>query len=304
MTIPLPNLSLLALTGPLRPSFIRPQTGTIVVATIALIGVAAASAEEGGKSHFSLFDPTPEKQLREFNPDRPGQSHDPTTIDAGHVAVEFGAFEHVFDPRGPGNTTTRRYIYANPAVRLGLTSSLEVQVATPLANLYRTSGVDVGRGRGVGDTLLGLKANLLGNDGGDHVLALLPTVKVPTAPRTIGNGYAEFSFAIPYNYNLTKDLALTLEPSFSALRNSANTRYRDGFGFIAGLDQTIGKVIIASIEIGTQTSTARKEPTNWSLSPSIAFFLTKNLQLDAGVTFGLNKATPRYDPAIGLSTRF
>ena len=254
------------------------------------------------KSRFNPLDPVPDERLREFNPDRPGQSHDPTTIDAGRIAVELGGFEHVFDPRGPGNPTIRRYIYANPGVRYGLTNTLEVQIATPLANLYRTSGSDVGRG--VGDAVLGLKANLLGNEGGTHVLALLPTIKLPTAPRTIGNGYAEINFAVPYNYNLIRDLALTLEPSVAALRNSTNTRYRDGYGFIAGLDQTIGRVVVASVEIATFTTTARKEPTNWTMSASLAYFASKNIQLDVGCNFGLNKSTPRYDPSLGISARF
>ena len=267
--------------------------------------IVAGSGQAGeDKSAYSLLDAVPDRLLREFNPDRPGQSHDPTTVDAGHIQLEVGAFEHVFDPRGPGFTTTRRYLYGNPNVRVGVTSDVELQVGTPLGNLIRTSGAEATRMAGLGDTTLAVKANLLGNDGGDHILAVLPTIKLPTAARGLGNGYAEGAIFAPYNYKITKDLLLTFEPSIGVLRNSMNTRYRDSYGLIVGLDQTITNVIIASVEISTQVSSARKEPTNWTFTPSLAYLVSKNLQLDAGVNLGLNKATPRYNPYLGVSTRF
>lgn len=88
------------------------------------------------------------------------------------------------------------------------------------------------------------------------------------------------------------------------LRNAANTRYRDSYGFILGFDQTIATVVIASVEISTQVSSARKEPTNWTFTPSLAYLVAKNLQLDTGVNLGLNRATPRYNPYLGISLRF
>lgn len=256
------------------------------------------------KSAYTLFNPTPMRLMRDYDPDRPGQSHDPTTVDAGHVEIETGGFEHVYDPRGPGATSTRRYIYANPTVRVGVTNWAEIQVSAPLHHLLRTGGSEVASARGVGDASLAAKINLLGNDSGDHLLALLPIVKFGTARTPIGNGFAEYTLAIPYNYDITKELALTLEPSFGALRNAANTGYRDSYGFIAGFDQRFAKDFIASFEVFTLTSTARKEATIWGVAPSLAYFLSRNLQLDGGINLGLNKATPRYNPYIGVSARF
>lgn len=230
-----------------------------LVACVSFVLVAEPGRAAEDKSGYSLLDPVPDRLLRDFNPDRPGQSHDPTTVDAGHAQLEVGAFEHVFDPRGPGSTTTRRYLYGNPNLRVGVTSDVELQVGTPLGNLLRTSGADGARAAGLGDTTLALKANLLGNDGGDHVLAILPALKLPTAARGLGNGYAEAIVFAPYNYKITNDLLLTLEPSLGVLRNSANTHYRDSYGFIVGLDQTISKVVIASVEISTQFRSERAD---------------------------------------------
>jgi hypothetical protein len=36
----------------------------------------------------------------------------------------------------------------------------------------------------------------------------------------------------------------------------------------------------------------------------LQYLVSKNLQLDVGVYLGLNNATPRYNPYIGVSYRF
>ena len=272
------------------------------LAWLAWLGIGRAWADD--KDRFSLLDPTPVAKLRDFNPDRPGLSHDPTTIDAGHVEVEVGGFEHIFDPRGPSVGTMRQYTYGDTEFRLGLTSDLEVQITTPMRVLSIMGGSDPGRTAGFGDTMIGAKLNLIGNDRGDNILAVLPLLKVPTAPVGVGNGYTEFALFVPYNYKITPDLLLTVEPSAGVFRSSVKPSYRDGYGLIFGLDQTIAKVFIASFEIATQASTERKERTTWTASPSLAYTLGKNIQFDAGVYLGLNKATPRYNPYLGVSARF
>lgn len=265
----------------------------------------AATAHAQDKSRYSLVDPVPERLLREFNPDRPGLSHDPTTVDAGHAQVEIGAVEHVFDPRGPSATTTRRSLYANPELRVGITNWMEIEIGAPIANLLRTNGSDgPTRAAGVGDTTLATKINLVGNDGGDHLLALLPTVKVPTAARGIGNGFAEYVLSVPYNYRLTPDLVVTAEPSLGALRNSDNTHYRDSYGFILGLDRTIARKLVASIEVSAFGTSDRRERTAWAVSPSLAYLIGRDVQLDVGANLGLNKSTPRYNPYGGVSFRY
>lgn len=280
----------------------RPKVRALAL-WMALLCASVASAED--KGGYTLVDPVPDRLLREFNPDRPGQSHDPTTVDAGHVQLELGAFEHVFDPRGPSATTTRRYIGPNPNLRVGVTNWMDVEVSAPFTNLLRTSGSDgPSRAYGVGDTTLGTKINLLGNDGGDHLLALLPNVKVPTAGRLVGNGFAEYVLSVPYNYKIARDLVLTAEPSIGALRNSGNTHYRDSYGVILGLDQTIARKLVASIEVSAFGTSDRKEKTAYAVSPSLAYLVGRNVQLDAGANFGLNKSTPRYNPYGGISVRY
>src|SRR3979490_2793053 len=51
---------------------------------------AASSAPKPDKSQYTLFNPTPTSQMRDFNPDGPSQTDGPLTIDAGHFQIEMG----------------------------------------------------------------------------------------------------------------------------------------------------------------------------------------------------------------------
>jgi hypothetical protein len=286
-------------------------------------GVAPALAQDSSeepqvdKSGYSLFNPVPDDKLREFSTDRPGKSHSSTTVDAGRFQIESDFLNYTFDPRRPGLTTTESFSVGNPIVKVGVTNWMDFEVGLAFFNWLRQSvgngpaggGVGSSNGaptqaggsgvgipnlptmaRGFGDTLLGAKINMFGNDGGDQSLAFLPFVKVPTAARGLGNDHVEFTLNTPYTIALSKPWLLTIEPNFGVVRNIENTRYRENYGFIANMNRPI------LIE--------RKEKTRLSFDPSLQYLITKTLQIDIGAYLGLNNATPRYNPYIGISARF
>ena len=311
------------------------RSTALALGALGLAGAAHAEENDKGpppdKSGYSLFNPVPDDKLREFSTDRPGKAHSSTTVDAGHFQVESDFLTHTYDPRGPGYTTTRAYSIGAPILKLGVTNWMDLELGLALFNSLRQSGgglslgaeaspgsssgppdtADQGSGssltraRGFGDTLLGAKINLFGNDGGDQSLALLPFLKIPTAARGLGNDHVEFTLNAPYTIALSKLWALTLEPNFGVLRNAENTRYRENYGFIANLSRPVFvEGLTAAVEIAIDVSSERKERTRVSFDPSLQYLLTKNLQVDAGVYLGLNKATPRYLPYAGISYRF
>lgn len=282
------------------------------------------------KSAYSILNPVPDDKLREFSTDRPGKSHSSTTVDAGRFQIESDFVNYTYDPRGPGHTTTRAYSIGTPILKLGVTNWLDLELGTALFNSLRQSGgnsqptVDpagssntptassdqAGSGgpttaRGFGDTVLGAKINLFGNDGGSQSMALLPFLKLPTAARGLGNDHVEFTINAPYTVALSKPWSLTLEPNFGVLRNAANAGYRENYGFIANLNRPILiEGLTAAIEVAVDRSSEIKSFTKVSLDPSLQYLLTKTLQLDVGIYLGLNKATPRYNPYVGISYRF
>ncbi len=312
-------------------SFLLRSAFLATFCSISLAGMAQAEEESqvaADKSGYSLFNPVPDDKLREFSTDRPGKSHSTITVDAGRFQIESDFVNYTYNPRGPGQTTTRAYSIGTPILKLGVTNWMDIEVATALFNSLRQSGGGAlggapgpsnapddastqggspgsTRARGFGDTSVGAKINLFGNDGGDQSLALIPFVKFPTAARGIGNGRVEFTLNAPYTIALSKPWSLTLEPNFGILRNQANSEYRQNYGFIANLNRPVlVDGLTAAIEVAVDVSSERKAMTKVSLDPSLQYLLAKNLQLDVGIYLGLNRATPRYNPYVGVSYRF
>jgi hypothetical protein len=158
---------------------------------------------------------------------------------------------------------------------------------------------------GFGDTLVGAKINLFGNDSGDQSMALIPFVKLPTAAPGVGNDHVEFALNVPYTVALSKPWSLTLEPNFGILRNSSNTAYRENYEFIANLSRPIfSETITIALEIAVDYSSEGPSQTKVSFDPTLQWLVTKNLQLDLGIYFGLTPVTPKYNPYVGISYRF
>ena len=94
----------------------------------------------------SLFNPTPDADLRSFNTDRPPKANSPYTVDAGHFLYE---------------------------------TDVALQI-TPYESVVTKSAASTTSVAGFGDTFARLKINVLGDDYGAVAVALLPYVKLPT----------------------------------------------------------------------------------------------------------------------------
>lgn len=274
---------------------------------------AQPAIESSADLGYSLFNPVPVNKLRELSTDRPGKSHSSITVDAGHFQIESDFLNYTYDPHGSGDVTTRAYSVGTPILKLGVTNWVDVELGLALFNsLHQSDGpsANMSNGgtitaRGFGDTFLGAKINAFGNDGGDQSLAFLPFLKLPTAASGIGNDHVEFTVNVPYTIALSNPWSLTLEPNVGLLRNSDNTAYRGDYGFIVNLNRPVLiKGLTAAVEFAVDASTVTTDATKMSFDPSLQYLLSKNLQLDVGAYLGLNKATPRYNPYVGVSYRF
>jgi len=277
---------------------------------------AQPAFEPSADLSYSLFNPVPADKLRELSTDRPGKSHSAITVDAGHFQIESDFLNYTYDPHGSGGITTRAYSVGTPIVKLGVTNWMDVELGLAMFNsLHQSDGSSAntsngGAGgpitaRGFGDTFLGAKINAFGNDGGDQSFAFLPFLKLPTAASGIGNDHVEFTVNVPYTLALSKPWSLTLEPNVGYLRNSDNTAYRGDYGFIVNLNRPIFvKGLTAAVELAVDASTEGMAETKMSFDPSLQYLVSKNLQFDVRAYLGLNKASPRYNPYIGVSYRF
>ena len=260
------------------------------------------------KSAYSVFDPVPDNDLRSLCTDRPTKSTSPCTVDAGHWQVESDVYNYTTQTTAGATTTTQ--LFTNPTVKLGLTNNLDFEVN--IAPWEQVSTHDAASGvittaSGVGDLFLKAKLNLLGDDGGNVGFALVPYIKVPTAPLGVGNGAVEEGVLAPIQLQLPANWQLVIDPEFDLLANSAGAGRHGNVSSLLSFSYPVTKSLTASLELwGDANFDPAGTITQASFDLGAAWIPAKarNFQLDGGVNLGLNRATPGAQAYIGVSRRF
>jgi hypothetical protein len=276
--------------------------------TLAGDPIPSADPNASDKSGYTIFNPTPDDEMRSFSTDRPGKTHSSTTVDAGHFQLESDFYNTTYDYNSPQKQTTRATSIATPILKLGVTNWADIEAAFALYNhswvTDRTTGSTV-KGAGFGDVSLGSKINLFGNDGGNQALALQPFIKIPTAARNIGNGVVEYMLNVPYTIDLDTLWSVTAEPEFELLKDANDNGLHGDYSFIVNVNRPIFfKTVTAALELASDYSSDPNIGPRYTLDPSLQWLVLPALQLDMGVYIGLNKAAPDYQAYTGISFRY
>lgn len=265
------------------------------------------------KSQYSLFNPAPDDGMRGMDTDRPNITNTPHTIDAGHVQIETGLYDasHFHDRTHGGDVTTDALTLGHINARLGLTDRFEVNATIDAYNHVKSTDDIAGqtaRFSGFGDTVIGGKLNLWGNEGGDDPwtsgFALQPQVKLPTAQSGIGNNHVEWTVGAPFLINLVGGFHLGLETALGQERNTANSGYVVGWQNSASVDHVIFGAVDVYLEYAMHVTTERNAQSQQSVNIGFTYPVTDNLAIDSGVFIGTNKATPGIEWTSGVSFRF
>jgi len=269
---------------------------------------APAAALAPDKSGYTLFNPTPDSQLRSFAPDRPPKADSATTVDAGHFQYETDLLN--YSQTNFGGVTTRLYQAFDPVWKLGLTNWVDFELQfNGYQNLTATdnaTGAAVAKGSGLGDVFVKSKINLFGNDGGAAALAVIPYVKIPSGAPTISNGVVEGGLIAPFHLTLPHDFGLTLMSEVDALKDANDSGRHANFVDLVNLNHPVPgiKNLSAAIEFFSSVGTDPNTPPIYTFDTALIYLLTPNVQLDAGADFGLNRAAPAVQVFVGLSQRF
>ena len=288
------------------------NAGLAVVLGAVLLLVAAAAqagdAQAPDKSGFTLFNPTPDADLRSLCTDRPTKSTSPCTVDAGHWQIESDVYNYTEQDSGGVSTTT--HLIGNPTLKLGLTKNWDVELNIAPYEVAKVHDSNVGTRQtfgGVGDLFIRTKVNLLGDDGGAIGLAIEPFVKIPTAAKPIGNGAVEAGVVAPIQFNLPMNWQLVLDPEADALADAVGPGRHLNLTGLASLSYPVTKTVTLSGEIwGDENFDPGGHVTQASFDLGAAWIPAKspNFQLDGGVNLGLNHATPGVQAYIGVSQRW
>jgi Putative MetA-pathway of phenol degradation len=203
-----------------------------------LAGVVMLLASAGGvlgadKSQYSIFNPTPDRLLRDMTTDRPDNTESPFTVDAGRVQVETNLFGFSRSRPDAGGVVTDTYEFATTNIRIGLTSNVEVDVVWQPYGVVRSRRADPinsFRDSGVGGVDLRAKFNLWGNDTFDKpgatALGLLPFVTLPTNKSNgISPEHVEGGLIVPFAINLPNNFGLGLNVGTVFLRDDGSSGY-------------------------------------------------------------------------------
>jgi hypothetical protein len=278
---------------------------------MALAAPGAAAGDRGAddKSRYTLFNPTPERLMRELTTDRPDITETPFTVDAGHVQVETSLLSYARSAPAEDGTVGDIYDVAPANIRIGISNDAEVNLVWQpygVVRMRHSALAPAARHAGVGEAALRAKVNLWGNDTfsepGATALALLPFVIVPT-DRGNGIGATHMSAGVnmPFAAKLTDRIELGLNAGLHAMKNELAPGYRlEWFGSLA-LSYEWSERFGTYVEVATRLGTRDPRGEMALVGGGLTYKVHKNLQLDAGINFGVTPAADRINPFVGLS---
>ncbi len=247
-------------------------------------------------------------QLRDLCADRPGKGTSPCTVDAGHFQIEADIFNGTFARRD--GVSTRAYLYANPTFKFGVSDTFDIEANIAPFLQIRTKDETTGAtttSTGVGDLFLRAKFDVFGNGVGDFGLVLEPYVKIPTGHAGIGNGALEGGVLAPMTLDLGDGWSLAATPEVDVLKNAGDDGRHFTLSNVVGLGRPVGGGISLGAELWALTDLDPAGDTrqySFDLAAAWQPAGDSDLQLDGGVNFGLNGATPGLQVYVGASRRF
>jgi Putative MetA-pathway of phenol degradation len=235
--------------------------------------------------------------------DRPTKSNNVCAVDPGAWQLETDLFNATF--QRAGGVTTDTYLLTNPTLKYGLAENWDIEANLAPYEIVRTRGPGGASQTlsGLGDLFLRVKVAALPE--GPVQLGFIPYVKLPTAREGIGNGAVEAGVSVPVNITLSGVWSLGFSPEFDALEDAS------GGGRHFNTSQTVvvgyalpGDVTLNAELWGDWNADPAGTVRQYSADFGVAKLLTKTFQIDGGVNFGLNRATPDVQLYAGLATKF
>jgi hypothetical protein len=235
---------------------------------------------------------------------RPGKSTAPCTVPAGRLQLEIGLADWSLQ-KGGGERDTSTSI-GETIFRYGLTDHSDVELdVTPWQRSSSRIGASHENATGFGDLVASYKQELTSSNA-PLQLALLASVKIPTAKRSLGNGKLEGGLSVPILYSIGgSPLSINLTPEFDWAADADGSGHHAAMAQVASLGFQATAKLSLSAELWGQwdwdpTGTVRQS----SADASVAYLVSNDIQLDAGANFGLNKQTPDVEIYTGVSMRF
>lgn len=262
------------------------------------------------KNQYTIFNPTPTECLREYDPDRPDQTDGPSTIDAGHVALETDLANYALSNAEEDGTLTEKLLFGATDIRVGLTNNLEVDVLVQPINALKTrsrrpSRTDWAAGP---DTLeVGARYVFFGQDTFDRpgatALGIRSFIEVPT----VRNGVGEEDVAAGFSGLFALKVSEKVE--FEAMSEIDLAKSENGSDYLTQYFNTVSLSYEWTPKISFYGDIATlfgegDSPKIIMLGTGVWYRISENLVVDFGSNFGVTRDANPFNPWIGISKRF
>jgi hypothetical protein len=234
-----------------------------------------------------------------IDPDRPDVSIGAKTVGAGRVQIETGVLAE--RTRMAGEPTERR-LSAEALVRIGLARTLDLRIeGEPIVRLRGAEDAT-----DVGDFGLGAKWRFLEPADGDPwpALALVPSLKVPTAPAPIGTGKADYALFLAASFELPADFGLDVAAGMAALGQTQPSGYLLQALVSASLSRKLGRGLSTFGEVFYGSREEWAERDRVGIDGGLVWTVLPNLAVDVAVGTSLYGRAPDVFVRAGGSVRF
>jgi hypothetical protein len=236
--------------------------------------------------------------------DRPGLSTPTCTVPAGMIQVETTIADWIKDRSG--GVRTEELTVGETAFKYGVTDRLHIELSlVPYTRVRTRDGDERETLSGFGDMGIAAKYKVTGDDAPVQ-LALYPFVKIPTAKRPVGNGEIEGGILIPIGYAIPgSNLSLVLGPELALVADEDGSGHHLAMAQVVGIGFPLAPRLSASAEIlGSWDWDPAGTVRQYTAGMSAAYLLSNDVQIDAGVNLGLNRATSDVEIYSGVAFRF
>ena len=230
--------------------------------------------------------------------DRPDVANSATTVPPGAFQIVSGiAYARQRAAAAPTQYTTSLEL----TLRAGLTPSLEVRLdGDPVVHMRTDESVT-----NVGDLRLGLKYRFVDPPDGSWwpALAILPYVKLPSAPEPIGSERTDFGITGSASFEFPADFSLDVNGGIAAVGQRDPSGYLAQASAAASLSKTLLHELVVYVELFYSSRDTRDSRFGLGTGAGLLYRIGRRAAVDLGVETSLAGQSPDFTIRSGFTVR-
>jgi hypothetical protein len=252
-----------------------------VLALVAVHGAAIAAEEDA------------------ISTDRPDFVDSSDVVGKGRVQIEAGFAQDRNRDAGLKERTSSTPLL----LRFGVSDDLELRVQTDGRMRYRADGAAFARERGWGDSALSVKWHVRDGEGAMPAFGVIGQLDFASGSQAFKGSGTRPSLRATAEWELAPEWSIGVMPGLLADRDDQGRHFTSGMLGVS-LDRGWTERLHTYFELAApQIAKAHNGGTTSSFDFGGTYLLTKDCQLDAGLSRGLNHRTADYSFTFGLSVR-